>query len=104
MKYIFFLIGPFVVLYTMQSLLPQPTYDDVYQAGGDVYNRRDFYADGCRPKMENYQAYNEMKTYQATNEMKNYQAYEKIENCRTFNLLPANFGLFDDEEILPLAR
>ena len=54
--------------------------------------------------MENYQAYNEMKTYQATNEMKNYQAYEKIENCRTFNLLPANFGLFDDEEILPLAR
>ena len=78
-----------------------------------MYNHRDFYADCCRAKMENYQAfnktenfqaYNEMKTYQASNETKNYLAYETIENNRTFNLLPANFGLFDDEEILPWTR
>ena len=72
-----------------------------------MYNRRDFYADGCRAKMENYQAYNKTENYQnyqADNEMKTCQAYENIDNYRTFNLLPANFGLFDDEEILPLAR
>ena len=76
------LLPRFVSLYS--RTLPQPT-------DFDAYRRRDFYADD---KIDGYQAYNKMEYYQAY----------KIGDYQALDLLPANFGLFNEDETVPSTR